>query len=108
MALQKHKQEKEWLKIVLEQNTAKKVVVVTHFLPSYQLVHERWKNSSNDTLNYYFSAGCDELINPKYVDAWIFGHTHDRRDTTINNVPMYCNPLGYAGKNRFQEMIVEI
>lgn len=86
-----------------------KLVVVTHFMPSYQLVHEKWKNMGSDMLNYYFSASCDGLIEKCGADAWIFGHTHDRRDIMLGDVRCVCNPIGYPRENPgYQDMVITV
>ena len=111
-AWEKHVQEKAWLKKMIEQNRDKEIVIVTHFIPSYALVHEKWKGGGTDSLNYYFSAGCDDLIETCEAKAWVFGHTHDRREMEIAGVPFYCNPLGYgAGRENhytYKDMIIEV
>lgn len=113
--LEKHYSEKAWLKRMIELNRDKKIVIVTHFLPSYQCVHGKWKQGSTDMLNRYFSANCDDLIEMCEAKAWIHGHTHDRRELTLGEVPVYCNPMGYGlGKETiafgqlYQDMIVEV
>jgi DNA repair exonuclease SbcCD nuclease subunit len=116
MAYEKHLQEKGWLKVMLDQNREKEKVVITHFLPTYQCVHPRWKGGNTDTLNYYFAANCEDLIedHPE-IKAWVFGHTHDRRELEFNGIPFYCNPLGYgAGKERrgfgdpYTDMVIDV
>lgn len=115
-AATKHYMERNWLKRMIELNRDKEIVIVTHFMPSYGCIHERWKTTSSDTLNYYFSAQCDDIIEMCEAKAWIFGHTHDRRELTMAGVPMYCNPMGYGlGKEvrqmqgrSYQEMIIEV
>lgn len=113
--LDKHYKEKAWLKTAIEENRGKKIVIVTHFMPSYACVHPKWKQCSTDIINYYFSAQCDDLIEICEAKAWIFGHTHDRRDLTLGEVPMYCNPMGYglgaetrAWGQDYQDMVIEL
>ena len=104
-----HYKDKEFLDTIVELNRGKKLVIATHFMPSYALVHEKWKGGGTDELNYYFSANCDDLVTKSEAALWVFGHTHDRRDMMIGNVRCVCNPLGYARENPdFTDMIVEI
>lgn len=108
-ALDFHHREKAFIKLMIEENRDKKVVIVTHFMPTYHVVHEKWKKTGTDNLNYYFAAQCDDLINMCEAKAWIFGHTHDRRDMMLGDVRMVCNPLGYARENPdYQDMIIEV
>ena len=90
--------------------TDKPLVIVTHFLPSYNLITDRWKTVSNEMLNHYFHGNCDHIINDcKPGTVWCFGHTHDRIDTEINDVRFICNPVGYRGyKSQYQHTVIEI
>ncbi len=75
-----------------------KVVVVTHHLPSYKLIHPIYKGS---TINSGFANHLDVLFEAHQdkIQAWICGHTHKKINTSINDVPVLCNPLGYPGEN---------
>jgi predicted phosphodiesterase len=115
MAYEKHLQEKAWLKLMIEQNRGKDIVIVTHFMPTMEVVHPKWRRMATEMLNYYFAANCDDIIEMCEAKAWVFGHTHDKRRMTVNGVPMYCNPLGYGGgKERhnngddFKNMIIKV
>jgi predicted phosphodiesterase len=101
MAADKHEREKNWLKVMIENNRdkGKKIVVVTHFMPTYALVHSRWKTPGTETLNHYFAANCEDVLGMNGIDAWIFGHTHDYRDMKIGDLRCVCNPLGYPKEN---------
>jgi predicted phosphodiesterase len=99
MALDMHLKDRAYIKMMVEQfrkKADKKIVVVTHFLPSYRCVAEKWKrNPGEDTLNYYFSATCDDLVEMEGINAWVYGHTHSPGDFKIGDVRMVANPLGY-------------
>jgi predicted phosphodiesterase len=103
-----HTQDRAYLKMMLELSKDKKKVVVTHFLPSYECIHPKWKGRSTDTLNRYFSSNCDDLL--EYgADLWVFGHTHDERAGILGNTKYVCNPLGYARENPdFKQVIIEV
>lgn len=68
-------------------------VVISHFVPSIKhFTHEKYKDSK---LNPYFS--CSDM--EPYFDRcklWVFGHTHDSWDKTIDNTRFICNPKGYS------------
>lgn len=116
MAYEKHLIDKSWLKTMIEQNRGKDLVIVTHFMPSYECVDPMWKNATTDTLNYYFSAGCDDLLEVCEAKAWICGHTHCPIDgMELGSTKVYCNPLGYgAGSERLRynqpvtDVIIEV
>lgn len=108
-AYQLHLKERTWLKKTIELNRGKLIVVMTHFMPSSACIAERWLTPGNDLLNYYFAAQCDDLIESSKALAWVFGHTHDRRELTIHGVPMWCNPIGYPREGvPYAEMILEL
>ncbi len=85
-----HQEHKEWLNSQLEKKTSKKVVVITHHLPSYKLIESKFKGSSK---NGYYASDSDELV--KMADLWIAGHTHCLIDKKIHNTRCICNPVGY-------------
>lgn len=85
-----HKEHKSWLKSQLQKKTKKKVVVVTHHLPSYRLIETRFKGSSK---NGYYTSNSDKLV--KLADLWLAGHTHCFIDKKVEGVRCICNPIGY-------------
>lgn len=109
MANDLHIKDKQYIKMMLEKYRGRKVVVCTHFLPSYSLITERWKEAGG-TLNYYFSASCDDIIDGCEIGTtWIFGHTHDVIETTAGNVRFFCNPIGYPRENPYyKDMVVNV
>lgn len=107
-----HQLDKGFLKNTLElfKNTNKKIIVMTHFLPSFSLINEKWKTADNP-LNYYFSANCDDIINEynNVINYWLYGHTHDHTNTPLGDIKFLCNPLGYPNENkRIEDIFVEI
>lgn len=69
-------------------------VVVTHHLPSFACVSDRFRNSS---INRFFVCGMDNLIFDRDPKLWIHGHTHDSKDFMHGETRIVCNPFGYAG-----------
>jgi predicted phosphodiesterase len=88
-----------------------KKVVITHHLPSYKSVPERFKN---DRSNIYFASNvCEQLMESNTApELWIHGHTHDNCDYIHGNTRVICNPYGYFGyeiNQGFQpELVVEV
>jgi len=72
-------------------------IVVTHHLPSYLSVPERFKGSALS--QFYATELGEELVNMRNCKLWIHGHTHDAQDYTLGNVRVVCNPIGYPGQN---------
>jgi hypothetical protein len=96
-----------------------KKVVVTHYLPSYQSVNARWKDSD---INCAFVGNCEDILSDPWApELWIHGHTHDScdyvyphdcADYATNSTRVVCNPYGYkdyeVNKNFIPDLIVEI
>lgn len=70
------------------------MIVITHHLPSYSIIHERYQGSP---ISCYFASNCDDLIKPP-VQYWVYGHTHTPSRHTINGVTLLCNPKGYPSE----------
>ena len=80
--------------ITKQKEAGKKVVVVTHHLPSFQSIHE---SRSGDELNGAYASELFEDIADTKPDVWIHGHTHDSSDYMIEDTRVICNPRGYKG-----------
>jgi predicted phosphodiesterase len=88
-------------------SAGEKKVVITHHMPSFSLVSKKFIGSS---LNSSFAADCYDLIRTYKPNLWIFGHTHEFTDKTLDQTRCLCNPLGYRGeRSNYQErLLVEI
>ena len=72
----------------------KRCVVVTHHIPSYNLVNRRWReHPTNDA----FSSDMDIFImqHESKISHWIHGHSHDYLDETHSGIRFIRNPMGY-------------
>lgn len=78
-----------WLKSNLEKYRNDEVWVITHHAPSFSLLNEEIVDKST-----YYASDLDHLIQEN-VAYWIFGHTHLRTFTQINQTTMCNNPIGY-------------
>jgi len=92
--LESHIEEKSWLEKELKAAAGKKVVVVTHHLPSLQSVPRLRKN---DPLTPAFASRLDELVAGSGAVLWVHGHTHTACDYRIGETRVVCNPRGYTG-----------
>lgn len=82
-------------------------VVVTHHMPTFRSVHERWKNAGH--ANWGFASEDDDLIEIIKPKLWIHGHTHDKCDYMYNDITrVVCNPLGYPRENRGEYLPVYV
>lgn len=70
-----------------------KTVVITHHLPSYELVGEKFKLNP---LNCFYANQLDDLV--KKADIWCCGHTHVSSQREIGNCKCYVNPVGYINE----------
>lgn len=78
-----------------------KAVVVTHFVPSYRSVHERFRG---DDANPYFATDLEWITaGPEAPAVWVHGHTHDPFDYQLNKTRVVCNPLGYPNEQSWKE-----
>lgn len=71
-------------------------IVVTHHLPSWQSIAERFRG---DALNRFFLCSMDKLIAEKKPQIWFHGHTHDSFDYVLDQTRVVCNPLGYPKRD---------
>lgn len=74
-----------------------KKVIVTHFLPAYECISERFRTADNVGINKYFANNLGNYIATLSDTTWLFGHTHDSVDMHIGDTRMLCNPMGYFG-----------
>ncbi len=89
-AYNRHKSDVRWLRNnIFNKNINKKLIVMTHYLPTYQLILNKFRNHKNLDR---FATDLDYLIKPP-VKYWICGHTHCQYETKINNVNFGINAL---------------
>lgn len=72
-------------------------IVLTHFMPHPQCVHERYRTSA---INPYFTSNMERYMG--WDGYWLFGHGHDPFDFTIDGTRLLANPRGY-GRGERQE-----
>lgn len=75
----------------------KQCIIITHHLPSFTLVDEKYKWMDNSS----YASQQDNLIHSrKNMCVWFYGHTHTpNTGTRIHNTMTYTNPYGYEGEN---------
>ena len=66
-------------------------VVVTHHLPSFQSIYEKFHEDDNGS----FASNLDQLMYDYQPELWIHGHTHFSMDYMIDKTRIVCNPRGY-------------
>lgn len=86
----------DFIKRSLAESTAKHIVVVTHHLPTLEVVAPHHKGT---VLNSAFATELGELIADSRIDAWIYGHSHTNIDTEIKGTKVVSNQMGYIFNN---------
>ena len=101
-----HYKERSWLQQEIHKAdlTGERCLVLTHYLPSYELVHTKYKAYANTS---YFASHCDNLIRPPVI-GWICGHSHAGAILKIHGIPCALNPVGYPGENPVQPLSMSI
>ena len=82
-----------FIKQSVSESDAKHIVVVTHHLPTLEVVAPQHKGS---LLNSAFATELGDFIADSRIDAWIFGHSHANIDATIGNTRIVSNQMGYV------------
>jgi predicted phosphodiesterase len=77
----------------------KKLVVITHHMPSYQLVLDKYKVERYDKYNSHFASDLDYLIKDP-IKVWCAGHSHGFNTKNINGIDCYVNAFGYPSEDR--------
>lgn len=99
---QRHHEAVHFLTETLERSKDKPCIVITHYLPSMTLIHEKYKSKEDEPFNQWFASSLDNLIesHTQHVPLWIYGHTHDPSRKRLFDTDMVCNPVGYEGENK--------
>jgi len=74
-------------------------VVITHHMPSYQSVAQRY---IGDKSNHFYVSPMEDQILHRKPAIWVHGHTHNSFDYTLGETRVVCNPLGYPHETQSQ------
>lgn len=85
-----------FIKHSIENSTARKRLVVTHHVPSFELMAEEFEGSR---INGAFTSDLNMLIEASPIDYWIYGHSHRNIDSEIGGTKIVTNQLGYIFAN---------
>lgn len=88
-----HKKQRLWLEEQLF-DTSRPTVVMTHHLPSFNLIDSNFKSS---IYNSGYASKLDYLIEYPAV-AWFYGHSHKYKEFMINGIYTIANPRGYPSE----------
>jgi Icc-related predicted phosphoesterase len=91
-SLTRHVEERAFIERELAKYRGRRCVVVSHHLPSWRSVAERYRG---DKLSAAFASNLDDVIEREQPRLWVHGHTHDGFDYMIGETRVVCNPGGY-------------
>ena len=108
MIKQIHLSSVKWLKAQLVIHSDKNVIIVTHHMPTYQLIAEQYADSG---LNSSYATNLEYVMesNPNII-GWLCGHTHTANSVKINNCQCVTNPVGYTHEKNtsFRDKIIQL
>ena len=89
----------EFLNNCLEINN--NCIIITHHVPSYSLINEKYKTAEMSPYNQWFCCDLDNLIqeNKDKIKCWFYGHTHTPSNIILKEIPFLCNSIGYPNEN---------
>ena len=88
-----HRRCLDFIERSVAESNAKYKIVVTHHLPSFQLMSPEFSGSR---INGAFTVELAEYIEHSDIDYWIYGHSHRNIDKVIGTTHCVCNQFGYA------------
>jgi UDP-2,3-diacylglucosamine pyrophosphatase LpxH len=104
--IETHNNHKEWIEKNLEKFNQRhkssekvyenKVIVITHYLPTFSLLHNKYMNGKYAKTTSAYVCDLDNLIE-KYdflVPVWICGHSHMTRYSRIGKTFLFNCPIG--------------
>jgi predicted phosphodiesterase len=95
-AADRHRKTLQFIKTIVAEQHDRKFVVVGHHGPSFQSVHEMYKDQT--IMNGGYSSDLSEFIMDRpQIKLWTHGHTHHPFDYMVGSTRVVCNPRGYIG-----------
>lgn len=88
----------EFLDDIITDNS-KPVIMITHHMPSYNLIDPQFRTEEYNKYNQCFASECEKYFKDP-IKVWIYGHTHKSKETEINGIKFLCNPKGYPSENK--------
>lgn len=85
-----------FLKDSISRSKMEHIIVVSHHVPSFELLAPEFKGSP---LNGAFTVELADYIISSPIDYWIYGHSHRNIDKVIGKTNCITNQLGYVFHN---------
>ena len=97
---EQHMKCRAFLTEALQSSPTNQNVILTHHMPSYDLIAPQYRRGSMEEYNQWFATDLNDFIdtNATRIKCWIYGHTHTPSERVLSGVPMLCNPIGYPGE----------
>ena len=97
---EQHMKCRAFLTEALQSSSTNQNVILTHHMPSYDLIAPQYRRGSMEEYNQWFATDLNDFIdtNATRIQCWIYGHTHTPSERVLSGVPMLCNPIGYPGE----------
>lgn len=84
-----HLQHKNWFENKIKMYKNKKIICLSHHVPSYSVCQEK---DLNDPISSAYYSNCDSLVEKVFL--WAHGHTHHAK----HDGKIVCNPIGYPSE----------
>lgn len=98
----RHRKLVEYINLLTMGNSMDKFVVCTHHAPSFQSVHEHYRDQT--LMNGAYASDLSEFILDRpQIRLWTHGHMHDPSDYLMGTTRVICNPRGYSKKEGMGE-----
>jgi len=100
----------KFLEETMNNEQSDKCIIITHHMPSKQLIHEKYNTPDMEPYQQWFYCEMNDFINTHKdkIKAWIYGHTHTPSEAIIHGVPCVCNPIGYPKENKNPDFYKQI
>jgi Icc-related predicted phosphoesterase len=96
----------ESLKKIIDANSDKPVIVITHHAPTFKSVHEHYINDYHGN-GAYVSELSNFILERPNIQYWIHGHVHNEFDYQVGVARVLCYPRGYVGFERGRDYVFE-
>ena len=97
-----HEKSVSLLNYHIKEDTHMKWIVMSHHMPSFDLIDPKYRATTNTDMNYAFASNVSVANDPRVL-AWVYGHTHSQNQQG----KFYCNPIGYPGENKNSTLFKE-
>lgn len=88
-----HSRCRQFLEQSLAQSKAENIIVVSHHVPSFELMSQEFSGSP---LNGAFTVELGNVISNSRIKYWIYGHSHRNINKKIGSTQCLSNQLGYV------------